>query len=149
AIGGLAVWLPTFLVQARGFGLAEATWRVGLVTLAASITGMSAGGWLADRLGRRHPRALFLIPGLALLGSIPFILVGIFGRALAAIGAVPTRYRDNPPENWTAALLVVVPAVLLAGIVLLCGARHLPREMALMLAKLKATPKAGAAATTQ
>jgi MFS family permease len=227
AIGGLAVWLPTFLVQTRGFGLAEATWNVSLVTLAASVIGMSAGGWLADRLGRRHPRALFLVPGFALLGSIPFILVGvfsrtptwiygaiflaeflmfintgpcnaiianvtmpnmraaafaatlfavhilgdlwspplmakvaeifghrdamesIFGQALLAVGAVPTRYQGNPPENWTAGLLVVVPAVALAGVVLLSGARHLPREMALMLAKLKASPTTAAGVTAR
>jgi hypothetical protein len=37
-------------------------------------------------------------------------------------------------------MLVVIPALLIAGIVLLSGARHLPREMALMLAKLRATP---------
>jgi hypothetical protein len=30
--------------------------------------------------------------------------------------------------------------VLLSGIVLLAGARHLPREMALMIAKLQAAP---------
>jgi hypothetical protein len=35
---------------------------------------------------------------------------------------------------------VVVPALLLSGIVLLAGARHLPREMALLQAKLKALP---------
>ncbi len=44
------------------------------------------------------------------------------------------------PENLLAGMLVVVPAILLSGLVLLAGARHLPREMALMLAKLKAAP---------
>jgi len=57
------------------------------------------------------------------------------GRALAALGAEPV---DG--KNLSAGMLVVVPAVLLGGVVLLAGARHLPREMALMLAKLKAAP---------
>ena len=57
------------------------------------------------------------------------------GHALAAIGAKPV---DN--TNLTAGMLVVLPAILLGGVVLLAGARHLPREMALMLAKLKAAP---------
>ena len=61
-----------------------------------------------------------------------------FGRALAAVGAQPV---DG--KNLAAAMLVVVPAVLLGGFVLLVGARHLPREMALMLARLKAAPVAG------
>ena len=34
----------------------------------------------------------------------------------------------------------IFPALLLSGVVLLAGARHLPREMALMQAKLKAAP---------
>ena len=37
-------------------------------------------------------------------------------------------------------MLVVIPAFFISGIVLLAGSRHLPREMALMLAKLRATP---------
>ena len=47
--------------------------------------------------------------------------------------------------NLTAGMLVVLPAILLGGVVLLAGARHLPREMALMLAKLKAAPAAALA----
>jgi hypothetical protein len=63
-----------------------------------------------------------------------------FGQALAALGAVPVVQPGRDPENLTAGMLVVVPAVLISGIVLLSGSRHLPREMALMLAKLKAAP---------
>jgi MFS family permease len=63
-----------------------------------------------------------------------------FGQALAAIGAVPIRQPRRDPENLTAGMLVVVPAMLIAGGVLVAGARHLPREMALMLAKLRAAP---------
>ncbi len=55
------------------------------------------------------------------------------------------RHPPRPaPENLTAGMLVVVPAVVLSGLMLLSGARHLPREMALMLAKLRANPRASA-----
>jgi hypothetical protein len=37
-------------------------------------------------------------------------------------------------------MLIVIPAIFISGVVLLAGARHLPREMAHMLAKLKAAP---------
>jgi predicted MFS family arabinose efflux permease len=63
-----------------------------------------------------------------------------FGNALAALGAVPVAQPGRDPENLTAGMLVVIPALLISGIVLLSGARHLPREMALMLAKLRAAP---------
>jgi MFS family permease len=219
AIGGLAYWLPTFLTVGRGIEPVHATKLLGLTTVAAAVTGTSLGGWLADRMARRSPRALFVVPGVALIGSIPFILVAIysksvpwiytgiflcealmfintgpcnavianvvmpnmrsaayaistfvihflgdiwsptlmgwvadffghddamassFGQILAAIGALPTARPDRDPENLTAGMLVVVPAVFLAGVVLLAGARHLPREMALMIARLKARPQ--------
>jgi hypothetical protein len=72
-----------------------------------------------------------------------------FGQVFAAIGAVPTLKPGRPPENLTAGLLVIVPAVLISGIVLLAGARHLPREMALMLANLKAAPRRAAIGNSQ
>jgi MFS family permease len=218
AIGGLAYWLPTFLSVTKGIEQVKATSLLGVTTLFAAIIGMTAGGWLADRLARSNPRALFIIPGLALIASIPFLVLAIYGRtlpwifgaifvaealmfintgpcnavianvvapnmraaafavaifgihflgdiwsptlmgwvadtfghadamesvfgqALTAIGALPTARPGMDPENLTAGMLVVVPAILLAGIVLLAGARHLPREMSLMLAKLKAPP---------
>jgi MFS family permease len=218
AIGGLLVWIPTFLISTRGIPQDRATTILGLVTLFAAIVGMSIGGYVADKLGQRNPRALFVVPGIAMLCAVPFILVGLFarnpttifaaifaaealmfvntgpcnavignvvapnlrafayaaaililhflgdiwspwligwvadhfgkpdtmatglGRLLASLGATPSvPPGQEHPENLVAGLLVVVPAVVLSGIVLLAGARHLPREMALMLARLKAT----------
>jgi predicted MFS family arabinose efflux permease len=224
AIGGLLVWVPSFLISTRGMPKLYATSRLGLVTLFAALAGMSIGGWASDRLARTNPRALFVVPGLAMLASIPFLLVamlardhatifaGIFlaealmfvntgpcnaiighvvapnmraaayaiaiasqhflgdiwspwligevsvlcgkadtmasaiGPVLTRLGAVPTRLPGYPePRNLLAGLLIVVPAVFLSGLVLLTGARHLPREMALMLARLRATPRSPAA----
>jgi hypothetical protein len=70
----------------------------------------------------------------------PLAMSGGIGRVLVALGATPTRVPDQPPENIAAGLLVVVPALALAGAILLAGARHLPRDMARMLARLKTAP---------
>ena len=63
-----------------------------------------------------------------------------FGRALAAVGAVPVVVNGRSPENLSAAMLLLIPASAAAFVSLLSGARHLPRESALMLAKLRAAP---------
>src|SRR5262249_823865 len=63
-----------------------------------------------------------------------------FGKVLAAIGAVPVRYPGRDPGNLPAGGAVGIPGMVIAGAVLVAGARHLPREMALMLAKLRAAP---------
>lgn len=62
------------------------------------------------------------------------------GKIFESIGANPTPLSDcKSLRNLTAGLLVVVPAIFLSGLVMFIGARHLPREMALMLVRLKST----------
>jgi MFS family permease len=110
------VAMPTMRGVAYGVALATThllgdLWSAGLM------------GWISDTFGQDDSM------------STPF------GQALAAIGARPTAQPGGDPENLTAALLVAVPALLIAGAVLLAGVRHLPREMALMNAKLRAAPR--------
>ena len=83
----MLVWFPTFLVRTRGIEQSRANSILGVVTLCAAIGGMSAGGWLADRLAKANPSALFIVPGLALLGAIPFVLMGLFSRSEVGIFA--------------------------------------------------------------
>jgi MFS family permease len=58
------------------------------------------------------------------------------GQLLAQLGFVPVLF-DGQRKNLGAGMLVVVPAVVVGAMVLLSGVRHLPREMALMRARLK------------
>ncbi|WP_246196609.1 MFS transporter [Aquisphaera giovannonii] len=219
AIGGLVYWLPAFLRAVHGLPDARVAGVIGLIVPAAAAAGIAAGGWAASREVPR-PRLLFLVPGLAVLASLPLlaltalgrgeraVLVGAagtvgllfttivpcfailasvvmpnmrgvaaavavaaahllgdiwspglmawvagefgepdamataFGRVLAAAGAVPVEAGpDAGPLNYAAALLAAAPAIAIAGVVLLSGARHLPRERALMLATLRAVPR--------
>jgi MFS transporter, Spinster family, sphingosine-1-phosphate transporter len=71
AVGGLAAWVPTYLVRIRGMGLAEANLIFGLLTLVSGIGGTFLGGWLGDRLQARYPAAYFLVSGVGLLLSVP------------------------------------------------------------------------------
>jgi hypothetical protein len=95
-----------------------------LVHFLGDIWSTSLIGWVADTFGQQDA------------------MDSVFGQVLAAIGAVPVQKPGQAPENLMAGMLVVVPAIAISGIVLLAGARHLPREMALMLARLKASPHA-------
>jgi predicted MFS family arabinose efflux permease len=88
-IGGLAAWMPTYLVRVRGMELGPANLTFGLLTLVSGVGGTIAGGWLGDRMLRRVPAAYFLISGTGLLLSVPcaaaVILAGSRTWALAAI----------------------------------------------------------------
>lgn len=63
-----------------------------------------------------------------------------FGRVLAALGALPHAPWGQEPQNLTAGMLLIPLVLLIGGGVLLAGTRHLPRELALMIAKLRAAP---------
>lgn len=70
----------------------------------------------------------------------PEVMQSAIGSAFESIGATPTAMPDGKSfRNLTAGLLITLPAVFLSGLVMFIGAKHLPREMALMLARLKAT----------
>ena len=71
AVGGLAAWVPTYLVRIRGMELAEANLIFGLLTLVSGLGGTIAGGWLGDRLLPRLPTAYFLVSGVGLALSVP------------------------------------------------------------------------------
>jgi MFS transporter, Spinster family, sphingosine-1-phosphate transporter len=103
----------------RGVGCGAA---LAAVHLLGDIWSPTAMGWVADTFGQRDSMATG------------------FGRALAALGATPVTQPGLDPQNLTGAMLVVVPALVIAGIVLLAGSRHLQREMALLYAKLRARP---------
>jgi MFS family permease len=62
------------------------------------------------------------------------------GKVLAALGATPKVIAGRDPENLSAAFLILLPVLAIAAVVLFAGAWHLPRESALMLAKLRAAP---------
>jgi MFS transporter, Spinster family, sphingosine-1-phosphate transporter len=69
----------------------------------------------------------------------PEVMATGFGAWLSWFNAEPVRTAAGDLRNLSAGMLVVVPALALGGMVLLAGSRHLPREMSLMLAKLRAT----------
>ena len=224
AFGGLAYWLPAYLERVKGWDQKTTVLSLGLTGLFAAIIGMSGGGWVADKLAKSNPKALFTVSGISMLLSVPCIVLAIysthhatvilwlflaeallfantgpcnavianvvapnlratayaistfaihflgdvwsprlmgyvsdlcgkpdtmasgFGALLRGIDAIPVHQKNQvtgamESTNLAAGMLVVVPAVVLGGIVLLAGARHLPREMALMTARLKSAPE--------
>ena len=69
---GVASFLPTYLIEVQGFSFGRAAWFT--VVVGASITaGALAGGWCADRFGRRITwagMAIVATSGAVMLGGI-------------------------------------------------------------------------------
>ncbi|PWT86570.1 MAG: MFS transporter [Blastocatellia bacterium] len=71
ALGGLAVWMPTFLERVRGLELAEADFLVGSVTAVAGLGGTAVGGFVGDWLSSRIRHAHLWLSGVTTAAAVP------------------------------------------------------------------------------
>ncbi|MGB7556098.1 MAG: MFS transporter [Candidatus Korobacteraceae bacterium] len=88
AIGGLQVWMPTFLTRIRHVPLDRANISFGGMTVVAGTVATLLGGWLGDRLLRRTPAAYQLISAIGMTLSIPAIAVAIYFTGPAMYPAI-------------------------------------------------------------
>jgi predicted MFS family arabinose efflux permease len=80
ALGGLQVWMPTFLHRARGYTLGQAGIFFGLSIGANGLVASLAGGWLSDYLLRRTRMAHYLVSAVSLAVGIPAMWVALYTR---------------------------------------------------------------------
>src|SRR5206468_4722609 len=78
ALGGLQVWMPTFLSRVRGMPLDRANLIFGAITGFNGIVATLIGGWLGDRMLRRRDSAYYLISAISMGAAIPLMAVAIY-----------------------------------------------------------------------
>jgi MFS family permease len=78
ALGGLQVWMPTFLSRARGIPLARANLIFGGITGFDGIVATLLGGWLGDRLLRRTSSAYYMVSAAGMALTVPVAAVAIY-----------------------------------------------------------------------
>jgi predicted MFS family arabinose efflux permease len=78
ALGGLQVWMPTFLHRARGYSLLDANIIFGVSTIVNGLVASLAGGWISDWLLRRTRSAHYLVSAVSLGLGIPAMCVALF-----------------------------------------------------------------------
>ncbi len=88
ALGGLSVWMPTFLSRARGFSLQSGNELVGIVTLIDGVCATIFGGWLGDFMLRRTAGAYYLVSAISLLIGIPAMLVALYSTGPSLIPGI-------------------------------------------------------------
>lgn len=71
ALGGIAVWMPTFLERVRGIPREAANVDLGKVLVFTGFAGTWIGSWLSDRLIRRTRQAYMWVSGLPTLAAAP------------------------------------------------------------------------------
>jgi MFS transporter, Spinster family, sphingosine-1-phosphate transporter len=78
ALGGLQVWMPTFLHRAHGYTLGRANKLFGLSTAVNGLVASVAGGYLSDYLLRRTRSAHYLVSAVSLALGIPAMWMALY-----------------------------------------------------------------------
>ncbi len=73
AMGGIAYWLPYYLVKAHNIEVGKANYYFGLVVVISGLSATLLGGMAGDRLRKRFPGSYFLVSGIAMLVGFPMI----------------------------------------------------------------------------
>ena len=104
AIGGIAFWMPTYLIEERGQRADVTGTMFGAISALAGLTATLAGGWLGDKLRRRGVRGSYLVvsaggmfvgfPLLLLMLVTPFPL-----NWLVIFAAVFCLFFNTGPSN--------------------------------------------------
>jgi MFS family permease len=85
ALGGLSVWMPTFLHRAHGYSLKQAGLLFGLSTGINGLVASLAGGWLSDFLLRRTRTAHYLVSAVSLGLGIPAMIVALYANGTTMV----------------------------------------------------------------
>jgi sugar phosphate permease len=98
----LLSWMPKFLYDKFGMGLAMAGLTATVFVQVASMVAAPLGGWLADTWRRRTPRGRMAVQAIGVLGGAPFVAlcgltpsVGVLIAALTAWGFFKGLYDAN------------------------------------------------------
>ncbi|MCG2725050.1 MAG: MFS transporter [Elusimicrobia bacterium] len=77
SIGGLAAWMPSYLVRNFSLSVANAGFLFGAITVLAGIMGNLTGGWIADALKKKIKRAYFIVGYVSFFLSVPFGITAV------------------------------------------------------------------------
>jgi len=72
---GVGQYLTSFMIRTHGFSLFEGATLVGVVLGLCSAIGTFTSGFLADRISKRHPRALAWLPALGFAIAAPLYML--------------------------------------------------------------------------
>jgi len=88
ALGGIQVWMPTFLSQTRGYSLESANFTFGVIIVIDGILASLAGGWLGDYLLPRMKSTYYFVSAVSMALGVPVMIVALFVKGSAMIPAI-------------------------------------------------------------
>lgn len=88
AIGGISVWMVSFLQRINHYSQEAASGIMGPVIVAAGLGGTITGGLLANWWSKKTPKALYYVPAISALLAVPPAILCFFGPTSMTIPAL-------------------------------------------------------------
>jgi MFS transporter, Spinster family, sphingosine-1-phosphate transporter len=88
SLGGIQVWMPTFLSRARGYSLQSANLMFGTIVVVDGVLASLAGGWLGDRLLPRMKGSYYFVSAISMGLGVPFMIVALFSPGRLMLPAI-------------------------------------------------------------
>jgi MFS family permease len=88
SLGGIQVWMPTFLSRARGYTLESANLIFGAIVVVDGILASLIGGWLGDRLLPRMKGSYYFVSAISMGLGVPVMIVALFFRGPIMVPAI-------------------------------------------------------------
>src|SRR6202049_2092044 len=88
SLGGIQVWMPTFLSRVRGYSLESANLMFGKIVVVDGILASLAGGWLGDRLLPRMKASYYFVSAISMGLGVPVMIVGLFSKGPLMLPAI-------------------------------------------------------------
>jgi MFS transporter, Spinster family, sphingosine-1-phosphate transporter len=88
AVGGLQVWIPTFLHRVRGMSVSRAAIVFGLIAAFNGLVATIIGGWIGDRMLKKHDGAYYRFSGVAMLVSVPLMVLAVYATGWLMLPAI-------------------------------------------------------------
>jgi MFS transporter, Spinster family, sphingosine-1-phosphate transporter len=88
ALGGLQVWMPTFLHRVHNYSLRDASILFGASVVACGLTASVLGGYLSDWLLKRTKAAHYLVSAVSLCLGIPAMCLALFASGKLMIAGM-------------------------------------------------------------
>jgi len=88
SLGGVQVWMPTFLSSARGYSLKEADEIFGAIVVVDGIVASLAGGWLGDLLLPRMKGSYYFVSAVSMGLGVPVMIVALFFKGPVMLPAI-------------------------------------------------------------
>jgi sugar phosphate permease len=88
SLGGIQVWMPTFLERMRGYTLESANLMFGKIVVVDGILASLAGGWLGDRLLPRMKGSYYFVSAVSMGLGVPVMIVGLYNKGPLMVPAI-------------------------------------------------------------